>query len=180
LNTDNARVIADALTWSRIISVVPIIALAWYDLRMWVFAIYIAASLTDLFDGWFARRGAPPKSNVDLDGLADLLFQAMTLVLLWLMFPWFFPKYWGYFPILIALELVIIPVRIRRPELTVPHLQFGRYAMAQFLFLVPILILWGDVAWVVHLVLITGMASKLQLVLAIASRARAQKKSAAS
>ena len=172
LNKDTARFIADALTWSRIVSVVPITILAWYGLEWWVFGLYIAAALTDTFDGIFARRAAPPKTDTDLDGLADLLFSAVTLLWLWLLVPEFFPKYWLYFPVLVLLELYMIPVRVRQPQLVVPHLQFGRYAMAQFMFLLPVLILWGDVAWFVHLVLLTGTASKVQLALAIRQRVR--------
>ena len=151
----------------------PITLLAWYDFKWWVFGLYIAAALTDLFDGWFARRGAPAKSRTDLDGLADLLYSAMTLVWIWLLVPSFFPKYWWYFPVLIAQELYLIPIRSRYPHLTTPHLQFGRFAMAQFLFLLPVLIVWGDVTWFVHLVLIAGVLSKFQLMLAIRQRRRA-------
>ncbi len=82
LNKDTARKIADTLTWARVVSVVPITILAWYELKWWVFALYIAASLTDLLDGMFARRAAPPATDTDFDGLADLLLSVMTL--LWL------------------------------------------------------------------------------------------------
>ena len=164
--------IADALTWSRIVSVVPITILAWYDFKWWVFALYVAAALTDLFDGWFARRAAPAKYRTDLDGLADLLYSAMTLVWIWLLAPWFFPQYWLYFPILIAQELYLIPIRARNPHLTTPHLQFGRFAMALFMFLLPALIVWGDVTWFVHAVLTIGVLSKFQLMLAIRQRRR--------
>ena len=151
----------------------PITLLAWYDFKWWVFGLYIASALTDFFDGWFARRAVPSTSRTDLDGLADLLFSAMTLVWIWQLFPDFFPRYWGYFPVLIGLELYLMPMRIRHPHLTTPHLQFGRFAMGAFLFLLPILIVWGDVPWIVHAVLIIGAASKMQLVLKIAERRRA-------
>jgi phosphatidylglycerophosphate synthase len=73
MDKKSARKIADALTWTRIVSVVPITILAWYDFRWWVLGLYIAAALTDLLDGMFARRAAPPKLNVELDGVADLV-----------------------------------------------------------------------------------------------------------
>ena len=41
MNKDTARKIADALTWARVVSVVPITKLAWYELRWWVFALYV-------------------------------------------------------------------------------------------------------------------------------------------
>ena len=140
-----------------------------------MFGLYIAAALTDFLDGWFARRAEPPSSNTDLDGLADLLFSIVTLLWLWLLFPWFFPKYWWYFPVLVLLELYMTPIRVRHPDMTVPHLRFGRYAMALFMFLLPVLIVWGDVAWFVHAVLVIGTVSKIQLAVALAQRARASR-----
>ncbi len=164
MNEDTARRIADALTWSRIVSVVPITILAWYQLKWWVFALYIAAALTDFLDGVFARRGAPPATDTDFDGLADLLFRAMTVLWLWLLIPGFIQKYWlPYLPLLVLLELYMLRIRVRHPQLAVPHFRFGRFAMALFFFLLPVLILFGDVTWFVHLVLIIGTASNTQL-----------------
>jgi phosphatidylglycerophosphate synthase len=171
LNKDTARTIADALTWSRVVSVVPITILAWYELKWWVFAMYIAAALTDLFDGMFARRATPPATDTDFDGLADLLLRAMTLLWLWLLVPGFFAKYWlPYIPLLVLLEIYMILVRVRNPQMRVPHFRFGRVAMALFFFLLPVLIAWGDVTWFVHLVLIVGTASNIQLAWAMAWR----------
>ena len=135
--------------------------------------IYAAAALTDLLDGMFARRAAPPSSNIDFDGLADLIFSAMTLLWLWRLIPGFFPKYWlPYIPLLVLLEIYMISIRIRDPQTTIPHFAFGRYAMALFFFLLPVLIIWDDVSWFVHLVLIIGTASKMQLAWALARRTK--------
>jgi hypothetical protein len=54
----------------------------------------------------------------------------------------------------------------------VPHLRFGRFAMALFFSLLPVLLIWGDMSGFVHAVLIIGIASKIQLALAITQRAR--------
>lgn len=168
MNKDTARKIADALTWSRIWSVVPITVLAWYQLKWWVFTFYIAAALTDLFDGMFARRASPPATDIDLDGHADLLLSVMTLLWLWLLMPGFLSKYWlPYLPVLVVLELYMISARMRFPFLQVPHLAFGRWAMALFFALLPALIIWGDIPWFVHLVFIAGTAGKVQLTWAI-------------
>ena len=173
MDKETARKIADALTWSRIFSVVPITVLAWYGFKWWVFAIYLAASLTDFFDGFFARRAAPPASDLDFDGLADLLFAIMTLFWLWFLIPGFFPKYWlPYLPVLLLLEIYITSARMRYPDLTVPHLEFGRKAMALFYFMLPVLIIWNDVPWFVHLVFITVTAAVIQLTWVVARSVR--------
>ncbi len=172
MNKDTARTIADTLTYARIASIVPITVLAWYDLRYWVLGVYSVAALTDWFDGWFARRAAPPKSDADLDGLADLIFSFSSLAWFWLLIPGFVSKYWfPYLPIIVVLEIYMTTVRVRHKRFGVPHLQFGRFAMALFFVLLPVLIIWGDVTWFVHTVLIIGVASKLQLAVAFWTRA---------
>lgn len=173
MNEASARKIADALTWARIVSVVPITVLAWYGLRWWVFCLYLLAALTDLLDGVFARRAAAAATDVDFDGLADLLFSIMTVLWLWMLIPGFVSQYWlPYLPVLVVLEIYMSSLRIRHPRMQVPHFQFGRFAMALFFFLMPVLIIRGDVSWFVHTVLIIGTASKLQLTLAMAGIAR--------
>jgi len=164
LNKATARRIADALTWTRVVSVVPITLLAIYELKWWVFALYIIAALTDLFDGMFARRATPPANDMDFDGLADLLMSVMTLLWLWLLIPGFFQTYGLlYFPLLVLLETYVISARMRYSWLIVPHLEFGRFAMALFFALLPVLIIWPDAAWFIHLVLIIGTVAKVQL-----------------
>ncbi len=164
MNRETARTIADALTWSRIVSVVPITVFAAYGFKWWVFGTYIAAALTDLLDGMFARRAAPPKSDVDLDGIADVVLSFTTLLWFWLLMPEFVYRYWlPYVPIFVLLEAYLSYVRVKHRRYGVPHLRFGRWAMALFFSLLPVLIVWGDVPWFVHGVLIIGVASKLQL-----------------
>ena len=127
----------------------------------------------DFFDGVFARRAAPPATDLDFDGLADLLFTIMTVLWLWLLFPGFLAKYWlPYIPLVVLLEIYMTSARIRYPHVTVPHLEFGRKSMALFFFLLPVLIVWGDVPWFVHLVLIVGTASKIQLTWVIVGRVK--------
>jgi phosphatidylglycerophosphate synthase len=171
LNPQTARKTADALTWARIVSVVPITVLAWHGLEWWVFGVYIAAALTDFFDGWFARRGAPPATDTDLDGLADLLFTAATVLWLWMLVPGFISKYWlPYMPMFLLLQAYIVPLRARYPQLGLPHLATGRVTMAMFFSLLPALLLWGDITWFVHLVLAAGTAATAQLAVVIARR----------
>ena len=164
MDRDLARRIADALTWARILSIVPITAFAWLGLSRWVFWLYIAAALTDLFDGLFARRASPPAKNIDFDGIADLVFSLGTLLWIWMLVPGFYPAYWlPYLPVLVLIEIHQLSVRLRWPDMEVPHFQFGRVTMTAFCFLLPVLLVFGDVAWFVHLILIMAVVSKLQL-----------------
>jgi hypothetical protein len=159
-----ARKIADGLTWARIWSAIPITIAAWYDLAWWVLGLYIAAALTDLLDGMFARRATPPKTENDFDGKADVFFSVMTLFWIWMLVPGFVEKYWlPYLPLLLAIEAYLVSIRIRWPELHFPHFEFGRKAMILFCFLLPVLLVFGDIGWFVHMVFIVGTFGKIQL-----------------
>ena len=159
-----ARTVADALTWARILSVIPLTALAWLDLRWWFFTVYIVAALTDWFDGYFGRRAAPPKYDADLDGNADILFSIMTLLWIWMLIPGFYEKYWlPYLPLLVVIQIYLWFAMIRWPGLQSPHFPFGRFGMMVFCFLLPVLIAFGDQPWFVHAVFIIGTFGKLQV-----------------
>jgi hypothetical protein len=171
MDKKTARTVADGLTWSRILSAIPITIAASYGLTGWVFGLYIAAALTDLLDGVFGRRATPPPKDNDFDGKADVVFSIMTLVWIWMLIPGFFEKYWlPYLPMLLVIEIYLITIRVQEPETPVPHFQFGRFAMALFCFLLPVLLIVQDSAWFVHGVFIIGTLSKIQMVWHFATR----------
>lgn len=164
MDKNTARTIADQLTWARIWLVVPITVLAWYELRWWVLVLYVIAALTDLLDGMFARRAAPPKTDTDLDGNADVVFAIMTLVWLWMLVPGFLEKYWlPYLPILVSIQVYLSVAPFRFPGIRIPHFQFGRVMMVVFCFMLPVLLIWGDQPLFVHSIFVLGTISKLQL-----------------
>jgi len=171
MDKKTARQIADGLTWARIWSAIPITIAAWFGLAWWVFGLYIAAALTDLLDGMFARRATPAEKDNDFDGKADVVFSIMTLVWIWMLIPGFFDKYWfPYLPLLAVIEVYLVAARIRGPDTPIPHFQFGRFAMALFCFLLPVLIIIQDSSWFVHAVLVIGTLSKVQLLWHLATR----------
>lgn len=171
MDKKTARTVADSLTWSRILGAIPITIAAWYGLTWWVFGLYIAAALTDLLDGFFGRRATPPEKDDDFDGKADVVFSIMTLVWIWMLIPGFFEEYWlPYLPLLLAIEIYLTTIRVQEPETPVPHFQFGRFAMALFCFLLPVLLIVQDSAWFVHGVLVIGTLSKIQMVRHFATR----------
>ena len=173
MNKQTARTIADSLTWARVWSAIPITLAAWLGLKWWVVGLHAAAALTDLLDGMFARRATPPATNSDFDGKADMLFSAMTLVWLWMLIPGFVAEYWfPYLPVLLLIEVYLIAMRIIHSGIVIPHFEFGRWAMALFCFLLPVLLIFGDVSWFIHAVLIIGTASKLQLAWHLATVAK--------
>ncbi len=144
---------------------VPITALVLLDLRMWVLGVYVLAALTDAFDGMFARHASQVERRPDFDGLADVFFAIVTLLWIQLLFPAFFVEYWfPYLPLLIATQGYLLLVRRLRPEIVLPHFEFGRFAVFLFNTLLPVLLVVGVVEWFVWLVFTVSIAAKLQLI----------------
>ena len=130
-----------------------------------MFVVYIAAALTDAFDGIFARHAGKVRYGPEFDGLADVFFAVMTLVWIAFLLPDFFPQYWfPFLPAFVLTQGYLIIARIRQPELTLPHYEFGRFAVFLFNTLLPALIVVGAVSWFVHLVFAVSIAAKLQLI----------------
>jgi hypothetical protein len=73
-----------------------------------------------------------------------------------------------YLPVLFAMEIYITTVRWRWPTFPIPHFEFGRFVMALFFFLLPVLLVFGDQPLFVHLVFVLGIIGKIQLVWHIA------------
>jgi phosphatidylglycerophosphate synthase len=161
----SARSIADGLTWARVASVVPLSILALNDLVGWFCAVYVVAAFTDAFDGMVARSATAAGYGADLDGLADVFFAIMTLIWIFVLIPGFYQEYWfPYIPAFVAVQGFLIHARVNEPGLSLPHLEFGRFAVFLFHTLLPVLIVAGNVPWFVYLVFACSIAAKLQLV----------------
>jgi len=74
------------LTLSRIVAVPILVALLWWPGQLAygiAFALYVAVSVTDWFDGWLARRmGSVSKLGAFLDPIADKILVAAVLLML--------------------------------------------------------------------------------------------------
>jgi len=76
--------VANQLTLLRMGLVPVLVVLVLYREYGWALAVFIAAGLTDLLDGFFARRGQSTKLGAMLDPVADkLLLGASYVVLTW-------------------------------------------------------------------------------------------------
>lgn len=122
---DRGRTYADLLSLSR----VPLAAAIWIAPAdtAWVLGVIVLAGLSDLLDGWVARRSARPPSvegrrpwlggGVVLDGLADKVFVVSTVLALAVTMR---PPVW-LLACLVARELLFAPIflayRLARPEL---------------------------------------------------------------
>lgn len=97
--------IADIITLSRIAGTVFVVFLK--PLSMLFFLVYAFTGLTDLLDGWIARKtNTSSDFGARLDSIADLMFYAVMLFRI-------FPSLWSALPVGIWYAVgVIIVVRI--------------------------------------------------------------------
>jgi cardiolipin synthase len=76
--------VANQLTLLRMGLVPVLVVLVLGREYAWAFVVFVAAGLTDLLDGFFARRGQSTKLGAMLDPVADkLLLGASYVVLTW-------------------------------------------------------------------------------------------------
>ncbi len=77
--------IADALTASRVIAAPIVIWLIFANETLAAFYLFAAAAITDLLDGYFARRSKKTASyGATFDGLADIFLLILTGVALFI------------------------------------------------------------------------------------------------
>ncbi|CAN7633561.1 CDP-alcohol phosphatidyltransferase family protein [Rhizobium sp. LjRoot98] len=80
--------LANVVTVSRGLLIVPILLLESYRYLGFAILLYLAASLTDLMDGWLARRsGRASEYGARLDAIVDNIFSVAILLFLFLSFP---------------------------------------------------------------------------------------------
>jgi phosphatidylglycerophosphate synthase len=86
--------LANVITLARLVSILPILLLLETGHSQMALELYIAAALTDLLDGWLARRsGRASDFGARLDGLVDNIFSVALLPFLLLAFPGLFARH---------------------------------------------------------------------------------------
>lgn len=85
------------------------------------FAVYIAAGITDVLDGWLARKtGTASPFGARLDSIADLLFYGIVLVRL-------FPVLWQELPVTIWYAVAAV-LLVRLTAYTTAAVKYHRFA----------------------------------------------------
>jgi CDP-diacylglycerol--glycerol-3-phosphate 3-phosphatidyltransferase len=85
---DGELKLANIVTLSRGLAIVPILVLLAAGHETWALMAYIAAALTDLVDGWLARMSGRASSfGAQLDAVVDNLFSLAILAFLVMAYP---------------------------------------------------------------------------------------------
>lgn len=110
---------ADAITFLRMIGTILLLVLQPFSEGF--FLLYILTGLTDLLDGWMARKTKTASDfGAKLDSIADLLFYTVMLFRI-------FPFLWGVLPGSIWCAVAAI-VMMRISAYLVAAVKYGRFA----------------------------------------------------
>lgn len=150
----------------RLISVIPLTALAWFMNTFLFLIIYLFAILTDVFDGWIARKqGLASAKGAAFDGSVDLVFAAFGLVWLYSFTPELYVSYAPHLLVVAGMFMLFFAVSvIKLGTLAMPHLWLGKLSMALFSVMVPLMILFGVHAWMVWSVVVVVILSRLEMI----------------
>jgi len=105
--------LADAITWSRIVLILPITVLVLLHLRIAAGILVIVAFFTDFLDGYVARKTkTASKKGAELDSRVDSVCAIAFFA--WIIFLFYasFLQYWYLFAIMIS--LIILEMLVAR------------------------------------------------------------------
>ena len=118
--------IEDSLTTLRIILSPIIMALIFANEATAAFFLYLAAAMTDLFDGYFARKSKRTSEKGDVfDSLADLTLVYLTVFALGVARQ----SAATIVVMVVTLALVVYPlgvISLKKKELTIPHFKSAK------------------------------------------------------
>ena len=131
----NVITLANGITFFRILCSLAL--LFCMPLSLPFYALYTAAGLSDIFDGWIARKtNTATKFGAKLDALADIVFAAVVLIML---LPILELPLWmiGWIGVIVLIKLVNIVIGfVRNHTLTAVHSVINKVTGA-LVFIVP-------------------------------------------
>jgi len=129
--------IPNALSVSRVIFLPILFVLLHKDLRVAFAIVYLILALTDLFDGWIARRfNQHTEIGVFLDSYADIIFYLSTAYFLYVLAPDYLTPNLPYLYVMLGvLGFQIIYTLIRFKKVLLLHTQLAKLGAASIVVL---------------------------------------------
>ena len=164
---------ANAVTLSRALLIAPIFALLWWGQPVAALALYILAALTDLADGWLARRFRQSSEfGAQLDAVVDNLFSVAILGFLTLAYPGLIARQWLAAAVLFGGPIAYLGVSwLMTRRLMMFHVWSAKIGAFLLFCLWPAIAVTGWTGWLGLSALVVG-ASRLEQVILIARGGR--------
>jgi phosphatidylglycerophosphate synthase len=164
---------ANAVTLSRGLLIAPIFGLLWAGQTTAALALYILAALTDLVDGWLARRFKQSSAfGAQLDAVVDNLFSIAILGFLALAYPGLIARQWLAAAVLFGGPILYLGVSwLMTRRAMMFHVWSAKVGAFLLFCLWPAIAVTGWTGWLWLCALVVG-ASRLEQVILIARGGR--------
>jgi phosphatidylglycerophosphate synthase len=164
---------ANAVTLSRALLIAPIFGLLWTGEARAALALYVLAALTDLVDGWLARRlRQSSEFGAQLDAVVDNLFSVAILGFLALAYPGLIGRQWPAVAVLFGGPILYLGVSWAMTRRLMMFHVWSAKAGAFLLFcLWPAIAITGWTGWLWLCAVVVGL-SRLEQVILIARGGR--------
>jgi CDP-diacylglycerol--glycerol-3-phosphate 3-phosphatidyltransferase len=166
--------LANLVTLSRAVLILPILALLLEGWRWAALALYGAAAATDLVDGWLARRsGRASAFGAQLDAVVDNVFSLAILAFLVIDLPGVFPRHAMALTILFAGPLAYLAISwLLTRRLLMFHFWSAKVGAVLLFCLWPLVATTGWEVWIPLAATVVGL-SRLEQVAFILRGGRA-------
>jgi phosphatidylglycerophosphate synthase len=158
---------ANAVTLSRGLLIAPIFGLLWAGQATAALGLYVVAALTDLVDGWLARRFQQSSEfGAQLDAVVDNLFSVAILGFLTLAYPELIARQWPAAAALFGGPVLYLGVSWAMTRRLMMFHVWSAKAGAFLLFcLWPAIALTGWTGWLWLCALVVGLSRVEQVIL---------------
>jgi CDP-diacylglycerol--glycerol-3-phosphate 3-phosphatidyltransferase len=158
---------ANAVTLSRGLLIAPIFGLLWAGQATAALGLYVVAALTDLVDGWLARRFQQSSAfGAQLDAVVDNLFSVAILGFLALAYPGLIVRQWPAAAVLFGGPILYLGVSWAMTRRLMMFHVWSAKAGAFLLFcLWPAIALTGWTDWLWLCALVVGLSRVEQVIL---------------
>jgi phosphatidylglycerophosphate synthase len=164
---------ANAVTLSRGLLIAPILGLLWMGQSTLALGLYVLAALTDLIDGWLARRFKQASEfGAQLDAVVDNIFSVAILGFLALAYPGLIARQWLAAAVLFGGPIVYLGLSwVMTRRLMMFHVWSAKVGAFLLFCLWPAIAVTGWTGWLWLCALVVG-ASRLEQVILIARGGR--------
>ncbi|HEX2817439.1 MAG TPA: CDP-alcohol phosphatidyltransferase family protein [Phenylobacterium sp.] len=164
---------ANAVTLSRGLLIAPIFGLLWAGKPILALGLYVLAALTDLIDGWLARRfNQSSDFGAQLDALVDNVFSLAILGFLALAYPGLIARQWLAAAVLFGGPIAYLGASwLMTRRLMMFHVWSAKVGAFLLFCLWPAIAVTGWTGWLWLCALVVG-ASRLEQVILIARGGR--------
>ena len=158
---------ANAVTLSRVLLIAPIFGLLWVGQATAALVLYVLAALTDLVDGWLARRFQQASAfGAQLDAAVDNLFSLAILGFLALAYPGMLARQWPAAAVLFGGPILYLGVSWAMTRRLLMFHVWSAKAGAFLLFcLWPAIAVTGWTGWLWLSALVVGLSRLEQVIL---------------